>query len=335
MSHGHEWESTSQSVSKHVQQSLEFVWYIQRSNTTVPNPQSRRRRISSPSHHSTQPRLSQAHSVKVLGTRERKGIQVGSRLSAEGTAGLALGARGGVIRRRSVSGGRGSSVGGDRGGGGRSAGGSRGGRARGSRAGGAGAGSTTNDEVDAADVGLVDGAGVPPPLQGAAALGGAGGGQVGGDGNAEVLVAGLDAGGGGGVAVPADEGVADDAVGGQVDDGDVGDSGVGRGDVDDEGDLLAGGEALDGVGGGVVELVAAALPQVALGGVEVGLRGADLGHGLDVAVVVRRLHVPDLLTAGGLHGIAQGTGGGGGDPAVGRDAGGEESGSGDLLVHLD
>lgn len=110
---------------------------------------------------------------------------------------------------------------------------------------------------------------------------------------------------------------------------------MGRGDVDDEGDLLAGGEALDGVCGGVVELVAAALPQVALGGVEVGLRGADLGHGLDVAVVVRRLHVPDLVAAGGLHGIAQGTGGGGGDTAVGRDTGDEEGGGGDLLVHLD
>lgn len=278
------------------------------------------------------------HPLGSLGTREGvKAARPGNRLSAEGTAVLALGASRGVVRLGSLRGGSGSGVGGDRGGGSRGAGGSRGGRARG-RAGGARAGGargTGDDKVDAAHVGLVDGAGVPPPLEGAAALGGAGGGQVGGDGDAKVLVAVLDARGGGGVAVPADEGVADDAVGGQVDDGDVGDARVGRGNVDDKGDLLAGGEALDRVGGGVVELVAAALPQVALGGVKVGLGGADLGHGLDVAVVVRGLHVPDLVTAGGLHGIAQGAGGGRGDTAVGRDASGEESSSSDLLVHLD
>lgn len=302
-----------------------------------PNPQSPRKRISSPSPPKRlNPHLTQTRTLRVLGTRESGGVLAGNHLSAEGTAGLALGARGGVISSLGGGGG-GSSVGGDRGGSSRSAGGSGGSRAGGSRARGARAraGSTADDEVDAGDVGLVDGAGVPPPLEGAAALLGAGGGQVGGDGDGEVLVAVLDALLGGGVAVPGDEGVADDRVGAEVDDGDVGDARVGRGDVDDEGHLLARGEALDRVGGGVVELVAAALPQVALGGVEVGLRGADLRHGLDVAVVVRRLHVPDLVAAGGLHGITQGARGGGGDPAVGRDAGGEEGGSGDLLVHLD
>lgn len=278
--------------------------------------------------------LTQTRTLKVLGTPESaKASGPGNRLSAESTAGLALGAGRRIVS--SLGGGGGGSVGGDRGGR-SSAGGGRGGRAGGSRAGGAGgAGGAADDEVDAAHVGLVDGAGVPPPLEGAAALCGAGGGQVGGDGDGEVLVAVLDTRGGGGVAVPADEGLADDGVGAQVDDGDVGDAVVGRGDVDDEGDLLAGREALDGRVGGVAELVAAALPQVALGGVKVGLRGADLGHGLDVAVVVRRLHVPDLLAAGGLHGVAQGAGGGRGDTAVGRDTGGEEGGSGDLLVHLD
>lgn len=82
-------------------------------------------------------------------------------------------------------------------------------------------------------------------------------------------------------------------------------------------------------------LQATALPQVARGRVEVRLRGADLGHGLDVAVGVGRHLVPDLLAACTLHGIAERTGRRRVESAVGRDTSGEDDGGGDLLVHLD
>lgn len=110
---------------------------------------------------------------------------------------------------------------------------------------------------------------------------------------------------------------------------------MGRGDGHLNGNDLAGAEAVDGAAGGVGVLVAAALPEVALGGAEVGLRRADLGHGLDVAVRVRRHLVVDLGAAGRLHGGAEGTGRGRGELAVGGDARGEEGCGGDLLVHLD
>lgn len=110
---------------------------------------------------------------------------------------------------------------------------------------------------------------------------------------------------------------------------------MGRGDGDLDGNHLSRGEAVDGGAGGVGVLEAAALPEVALGGAKVGLRLADLGHGLNVAVGVRGHLVVDLGAAGGLHGGAKGTGRGRGESAVGRDAGGEEGGGGDLLVHLE
>ncbi|KUI71950.1 Cholesterol 7-alpha-monooxygenase [Cytospora mali] len=164
---------------------------------------------------------------------------------------------------------------------------------------------------------------------------GAGAGQVGGDGHAEGGLVGGDTRSGRSVVRPGSKGTSDDAVLSKVDNRDVGDTGVGRGDVDREVDRLAGRVALDGGGGGVGELVAAALPEVALGGVEVALRGAHLRHGLDVAVGVRGHLVPDLGAAGGLHGVAEGAGGRRGDAAVGGDARDEEGGGGDLLVHLE
>lgn len=87
---------------------------------------------------------------------------------------------------------------------------------------------------------------------------------------------------------------------------------MGRGDGDLDGDDLPCREGLDGVGGGVGELVAAALPQVAGYGVEVCLRGADLRHGLDVAVGVGGDLRVDLGAAGGFEGGAEGARGRGG-----------------------
>lgn len=121
----------------------------------------------------------------------------------------------------------------------------------------------------------------------------------------------------------------------QVDDGHIGHARVRRRNIHHDGNDLARRVAVDGAAGGIGVLVAAALPEVALGRVKVGLRLADLGHGLDVAVGVRGHLVPDLGAAGGLHGGAERTGRRGGDSAVGRNAGGEESGGGDLLVHLE
>lgn len=248
-------------------------------------------------------------------------------------AGVGAGIGGGVVVGDDAGGGGGSSRGGGggQGGGGDAAGGSPSRRAA---RGGAARGGAGDDKVDAAHVGLVDGAGVPPPLDGATTRGGANIGQVGGEGTAEGGLVGGDTGGGGGVAGPRVYG-ADDGVLSQVDDGDVGDARVRGGDGDGEFDGLAGREALDGVGGGVVELVATALPEVAGGGVVVGLRPADLGHGLDVAVGVRRNLAVDLRAAGALEGVTQGARRGRGQTTVGRDTHGEDGGGRDLSVHLD
>lgn len=108
-----------------------------------------------------------------------------------------------------------------------------------------------------------------------------------------------------------------------------------RRNINHDGNDLAGRVAVDGGAGGIGVLVSTALPEVALGRVKVGLRSTDLGHGLDVAVGVGGHLVPDLGTAGGLHGGAERTRLRGGDSAVGRNASGEESGGGDLLVHLE
>lgn len=210
-------------------------------------------------------------------------------------------------------GGRGSAGNVGRSGGGRGA-------RRGARAG-RGAGSGARDgEVDARLVGLVNGLGVPVPLDDAVTGGAALGAEVGGDGDVKVLVVVGDTGGGRGVDVPALQRAANDRVAGRVDNRDVGDTGVGSADVDDHGDLLAGGVFLDIVLV-VGKLVTLAEPDVALGGLVVALRLGDLKLALDVAVVVRLLVVVDLLTAGGGHGSAGHTGLGRGDETVAVDGG--------------
>lgn len=110
---------------------------------------------------------------------------------------------------------------------------------------------------------------------------------------------------------------------------------MGGGDDGGEVDGLAGGVALDGGAGGIGELVPTALPEVACGGVEVGLGGTDLGHALDVAVQVRLHLVVDLLATGRLHSRTQRTGSGGGQVTMGGNASGEKGNGGDLLVHLE
>lgn len=260
-------------------------------------------------------------------------------------AGAGVGAGGGVV----VGGSAGSGLSGGRGGGGGQGGGSSGNAAaaggggsnRGGGAGGGGRraasgrgrGRARGDEVDAGQVGLVDGAGVPPPLKGATTLSGASIGQGAGKSTAEGGLVGGDTRSGGSVDAPGVN-LSDDAVLSQVDDGDVGDTRVRSGNGDGEVDGLARGEGLDGVAGGVVELVATALPQVAGGGVVVGLGLTDLGHGLDVAVGVRGDLAVHLGTAGGLEGVTQRTGGRRGQTTVGGDTHGEDGGGGDLLVHF-
>lgn len=66
-------------------------------------------------------------------------------------------------------------------------------------------------------------------------------------------------------------------------------------------DSLSGSVGLDLVG--VVRILETlAEPDVALGGIVVGLCGGDLKFALDVTVVIALLVVVDLLTAGSLHG---------------------------------
>lgn len=255
------------------------------------------------------------------------GGELGSE-AAGGSSGSGGGGRGGRSDDGGGQGGGLNSGGGDGsgGGGGRGDGSAR---ARGGRARGAGAGAT-DSEVDARLVGLVDAAGVPPPLDDTLTSGGALTAEVLGDGDVEGSVGGLDTGGSGGILVPVLQDRANDAVGGSLDDGDVGGTGVGSADVDLEGHGLAELEGLDVVLV-VVELVALAEPDVALGGVVVALGAGDLELALDVAVVVGLLVVVDLLTASGSHGITRHTGRRAGDEAVASNNAGQDGEGGNVL----
>lgn len=271
-----------------------------------------------------------------------------------------LGESGGASRAGSSGGSRGSgagdggsSLGGGRNGGGLSDGGGSGSRAgsgssgacnRGSRADGGstgsgrgavartGAGATAHREVDAGLVGLVDGSGVPVPLDDAVTGVGALAADIG-HGDVErgpVRVFG-DRRGGESVLVPADEGLANDLVGLDVNDGDVGDTVVGSADLDLHGNDLASGvgEDLTSIG----EWDTLALPHAAVGVVTLKV----LEGTLNVAVVVGALLVVDLVTAGSLEAITGQTGSGGGDEAVGGNRGGEASkgNSGGVGLHFD
>lgn len=75
--------------------------------------------------------------------------------------------------------------------------------------------------------------------------------------------------------------------------------------------------------GVVLELVTLAEPDVALGGVVVGLGGGHLELALDVAVVVSLLVIVDLLATGGFHGSANYTRLRRGDHSVAVDSDGQ------------
>lgn len=137
--------------------------------------------------------------------------------------------------------------------------------------------------------------------------------------------------GGKGILVPADEGLADDFVGGDVDDGNVGNTVVGRADFDLHGDDLTSGvlEDLTSVGEGNT----LALPHAAVRVVTLEV----LESTLNVSVVVRGLGVVDLVTTGSLEAIAGHTGSRLADEAVGCDGRGKAgNGSGDGVgLHCD
>lgn len=213
-----------------------------------------------------------------------------------------------------------------------SAGGRRGRRGRrrnGSRA------RSTDSEVDTRLVGLVDGFGVPVPLQHTVTGGSTLASEILGDGDAEVGLIGLDAGGGGCIDIPGDQRGANDLVGGSGDDGDVGDTGVGGADVDGEGDLLSCLVRLDIVLV-IGKLVALAKPNITLGGLVITLAGGNLQLALDVAVLVGALVGQDLRATGGSH---CGTGLASfrlSDEAMGVDQGNDagESQSGSEVLHV-
>lgn len=245
----------------------------------------------------------------------------GGRSGAGGGSGLVRGTR--AARGRGGGGGAGSSNGGEGGG---SRGSSGGGRAR--RAGG---GTGAGGEVDARHVGLAGLSRVPPPLENAVAGGAAVGGEGVGESDGEGGVVGGDTGLGGGVVGEGDQGLANDGVGGGVDDGDVGNTGVGSADLNLEVDGLTRGVALDV--GVVGELVTLAEGELALGGVEAA--AGLLGEALDVAVRVGLLGVPHGGAASLLESITGDTGSGRGDLAVGRDGGDERENGDDLGLHLE
>lgn len=250
--------------------------------------------------------------------------------------------------RRSLDGNRdgsGSDLGGRGGGGlgGSNAGaGSNAGSGADGRAGGAGAARaararsrSTEGEIDTRLVGLVNGLGVPVPLEHTVTGGVTLAAEVVGDGDLEAGLVGGDTGGGGGIDIPRDQGLANDTVGGGIDHGDVGNTSVGGTDVDLEVDSLAGSVGLDVVLV-VGELVTLAKPDITLIGVVVALARGDLQLALNVTVVVGLLVDLDLLSAGSLHGATGHTGLGAGDEAMGVDQGDNagKSQSGGELLHF-
>ena len=245
--------------------------------------------------------------ASLLGGRAGLGLQpadelLDGELLGEGRARVATSR--GLGSRGSSAGG--SVLDGSGGGGGAGAGGSgsgsRSGAGGGSRAGRSAARAragarATDGEVNARLVRLVDGAGVPPELEHAVSGLGALASEVRRNGDVEVLLVIADTGGGRRVVVEGDEGRADDGVGGRVDDGHVGSTGVRSSNVVGDGDLLSGRVGLDVAA--VLELQTLALPDVAGSLVVVGLVGV-LESTLNVAVDVGAPLAEDLVTAGRL-----------------------------------
>jgi hypothetical protein len=238
----------------------------------------------------------------------------------------------GSTRVRAGSGGRGGGGGllngggrrdrGSGGSGGRGS--SRAGRGSGSAGlgggGGVATGATAHAEVDAGLVGLVDGGSIPEPLDDAVTSLGALAADIGhGDVELGPLGVGRDGARGQSVLVPADEGLANDLVGADLDDGNVGNTVVGSADLNLHGDDLTGsvGEDLAGIREGNT----LAVPHPAVGVVTLEV----LEGTLDVAEVVTVLLVVDLVTADLLKTLAGHTGSGRGNVSVGSDGGDEAS----------
>lgn len=177
--------------------------------------------------------------------------------------------------------------------------------ASGSRAG-AGAGAT-DSEVNARLVGLVDLARVPPKLEDTVTSGGALAAEVRGDGDVEILLVGLGASSSRGVGRESFKGRANHSTGLGVDDRHVGNTGVGSGNVELDGNGLARSVSLH-VGLIVLELHALACPEVAVSSIEVGLRCRHLLSRLNVAIDVGAPHAEHLLTASSLESITGLTG---------------------------
>lgn len=132
---------------------------------------------------------------------------------------------------------------------------------------------------------LVYGSGIPVVVDDAGTRGRALVAQVAGDGDAEACLVRRDGHRVRGEDIPRNQGGSDGSVGGGLNNGDIGNTGVRCADVERKRHYLTSGVGLDKVGV-VGVFVSLAHPNVALGGIVVGLRGGDLEHTLDVAVVI-------------------------------------------------
>lgn len=198
--------------------------------------------------------------------------------------------------------------------------GSRGSRSSRSRRRRGGAGTTSHAEVDAGLISLVDASSIPVPLNDTVTSGGALRADIG---HSDVERSPVRVLGQGGrsqsILVPADQGRANNGVRAGLDDGDVGDTIVRSADLDSHGNDLTSGVGKDLAG--VRERHTLALPHAA-----VRVRALKvLESALNIAIVIRRLLVVDLLTASGLETIARSTGSGRGDEAVSGNGGNEAS----------
>lgn len=131
-----------------------------------------------------------------------------------------------------------------------------------------------------------------------------------------------------GVLVPADEGLADDLVGGNVDDGNIGNTVVGSTNLNLHVDLLAGSVGINVLG--IRKGDTLALPNTTVG---VAALEVLLGT-LNVAVVVGNLSVPNAITASGPETIAREAGLWEFDKAVTRNGRGEACNGGSDSVGL-
>ena len=183
---------------------------------------------------------------------------------------------------------------------------------------------TADSEVNARLVGLINGSGVPPPLNDTVASSGTLAAEITWNGDDKVLVVRCHSCGCRSIIRKGDEGLPNNAIEFGIHNRDIGDASVGSADINNNGDDLSCGEGLD-IGLVVFELVAFAQVDIASRSIEIALAVGDLLNSLNISVVVGSLIVEHLLATSSLHGITRHTSVGTRDEAMADNRGDEAS----------